>query len=71
MDKLRQCPFCKSDNVRIFNIWVKPIQIVCNECHAIYPNLDDKYMESEGLEDGPNEKTNDSTLSDDEVLFNR
>ena len=42
MDKLRQCPFCKSNNVRIFNIWVKPIQIVCNECHAIYPNLIDK-----------------------------
>jgi hypothetical protein len=39
MNKLRQCPFCKSNNVRIFNIWIKPIQIVCNECHAIYPNL--------------------------------
>ena len=50
MDKLRQCPFCKSNNVRIFNIWVKPIQIVCNECHAIYPNLIDKYMESEESE---------------------
>ena len=50
MDKLRQCPFCKSDNVRIFNIWVKPIQIVCNECHAIYPNLIDKHMESEESE---------------------
>lgn len=50
MDKLRQCPFCKSNNVRIFNIWVKPIQIVCNECHAIYPNLIDKYRECEDKE---------------------
>lgn len=39
MDKLRPCPFCKSNNVRIFNILRKPIEIVCNECHSIYPNL--------------------------------
>ena len=49
MDKLRPCPFCKSNNVRIFNVWRKPIEIVCNECHSIYPNLIDKYKaESEG-----------------------
>lgn len=48
--KLTPCPFCKSNNVRIFNIWRKPIEIVCNECHSIYPNLIDKRMESENKE---------------------
>lgn len=47
MDKLQPCPFCKSNNVRIFNVLRKPIEIVCNECHSIYPNLIDEHMESE------------------------
>ena len=47
--KLRSCPFCKSNNVSIFNILRKPIEIVCNECYSIYPNLIGKYKaESEG-----------------------
>lgn len=59
MDKLRQCPFCKSNNVRIFNIWRKPIEIVCNECHSIYPNLVDNRMESEESEAQESENKNE------------
>ena len=51
-NKLRPCPFCKSNNVRIFNILRKPIEIVCNECLSIYPNIIDKYKaESEAADD--------------------
>ena len=40
VDKLRSCPFCKSDNVKVFNVMCKPIEIVCNECHSISPNIE-------------------------------
>ena len=46
-DELRNCPFCKSNNVEVFDRMRTPIWLVCNDCKSIFPNRIEDWTEEQ------------------------